>query len=378
MCACDEDRGRRFLAHQLDYGTELDSQDQVPVTLGFVAGICSECRGLPADAAPAASIHGRTSNISRYYWRELFFEERERAFLWAAQNGVALDQVPHEVWQRCEVEALEHLKALHSATPKYVYEKKLSQNDFLALHNVQIENLSTQQIPADQRRALVADQDGPCVVEEFVTRLYRRQGMQVLSLESTPFHVLFGVFFWIVIEDSLDPKVRPVMFGSRTAYEARSPEPKTIWLLQPSDFGSTSYAIRRRDVIDAHLKDLDEDGDLLWCFDYWLDHSSNLREYLWAHRPEDVARARELLMVLGHKEVISILRYLIDGYWERHLGWPDLLIYDQSSYTFAEVKFSKDKLSDDQRRWIQDNAAILHLPFKLIKVHKIPVKQAPK
>src|SRR3954470_10938052 len=76
MCACDEAFGRRFLAHQLDEGCELDTQRRVPVTLGFEPATCSECRGLPADPAPSSAIPGRTSKIKRYYWRELFFAAR--------------------------------------------------------------------------------------------------------------------------------------------------------------------------------------------------------------------------------------------------------------------------------------------------------------
>lgn len=37
---------------------------------------------------------------------------------------------------------------------------------------------------------------------------------------------------------------------------------------------------------------------------------------------------------------------------------------------FAEVKFSKDKLSEDQKQWIKRNYEYLFLPFKLIKIHK--------
>ncbi len=65
MCACDEAFGRRFLALQLNGGCELDTQERVPVTHGFQVGICSECRGLPADPAPAAALPGRTSKIKR-------------------------------------------------------------------------------------------------------------------------------------------------------------------------------------------------------------------------------------------------------------------------------------------------------------------------
>ena len=76
------------------------------------------------------------------------------------------------------------------------------------------------------------------------------------------------------------------------------------------------------------------------------------------------------------KKEYRILRYLIRDYWGRYLGWPDLLVYKGTDWFLAEVKASGDKLSDDQKRWIQDNYQHLHLPFKLVKIHKQGVAEA--
>jgi hypothetical protein len=51
--------------------------------------------------------------------------------------------------------------------------------------------------------------------------------------------------------------------------------------------------------------------------------------------------------------------------WSFHL-----LVYRGSDWFLAEVKASGDGLSEDQKRWIQDNHRYLHLPFKLVKIHK--------
>lgn len=88
MCACDEAYGRRDLPHQLAMGKRLDTQERVAVTHGFVAGICNTCRGIPEPAAPKAAIHGRTSKILRYYWREIAKETAERFARWARSRGL--------------------------------------------------------------------------------------------------------------------------------------------------------------------------------------------------------------------------------------------------------------------------------------------------
>ncbi len=111
-------------------------------------------------------------------------------------------------------------------------------------------------------------------------------------------------------------------------------------------------------------------SELLWTFDYWTLPSADLRQYLWAHRPDDVARARKIIEILPAEIIRNILKYLIQSYWERYLGWPDLLVYTLGEYFFAEVKSSKDQLSEFQKHWIYHNAAELHLHFKLVKIHK--------
>lgn len=78
ICACDEPFGRRFWDHRLDEGCELETQRRVPVTLGFQAAVCNECRGLPAEAAPHAEGWGCTTKVRRYCWREHFFETERR------------------------------------------------------------------------------------------------------------------------------------------------------------------------------------------------------------------------------------------------------------------------------------------------------------
>lgn len=171
---------------------------------------------------------------------------------------------------------------------------------------------------------------------------------------------------------SIAANVTAVSFGDRFAFEQKA-KGKQVSTFLPEDFGTSGYASRRAHAIDRHLPlllDNESKEDLLWTFDYWIEPSKNLRECLWAHRKEDVAKAREIVSVLPTAITVRILRYLVGDYWGRHLGWPDLLVHRSNDFFFAEVKSSKDKLSEDQKQWIKGNAADLHLPFKLVKIHK--------
>ena len=148
-----------------------------------------------------------------------------------------------------------------------------------------------------------------------------------------------------------------------------------IWSLKPSDFGTTAYGNRRRDAIDRHFSKILYDADLECLFNLWLPPSEVLRQYLWAHKPSDIERAKRLLALIPKEKLLLILRYLVDDYWKHYLGWPDIFVYRQDEYFFAEIKSSGDRLSDEQKRWIRDNHASLKLPFKLVKIRKFTDRQ---
>ena len=176
---------------------------------------------------------------------------------------------------------------------------------------------------------------------------------------------------WMLIEDPEDPRGQQSAFGDRNAFENKVKSPM-VWVTLPADFGSAAYATRRTDAINEHFNLIAGVGnDLLGLFEYWIEPSERLRQYLWAHREQDIQRARQLLSVLPPQLILSILRFLVGDYWGRYLGWPDLLCYRGESFFFAEVKSSKDKLSQQQKEWIALNAKYLQLPFKLVKIHKM-------
>ncbi len=372
MCRCDEDIATRFLPHQLSEGTELDTRVRIAVTHGFQDGICQECRGLSPEAHPKAPIHGNTSKIRRYYWREIMFETYRRFADRAAKAGLdptaLYSDKAKTIRKEIERDVLHDIKALHEANPKYQYHEE-SQAEIIHKYGVEVVHIDATFAPKTKgKRSSIVDGNETVEPEEFVARHYERQGWQVLFVESVPIHVLFGIYMWLLIQDAADPMNRLVMFGSRSDYEGAR-KGVEIRTLLPEDFGTTGYARRRRAAIDEYFNSGMLD-DLEWLFDYWLGHSVNFREYLWAHRDADVERAKELILILPPEVIIRILRYLVGGYWQRYLGWPDLLVHRGEDYYWAEVKASRDKLSEDQKRWIRDNATELRLPFKLVKIHR--------
>ena len=225
--------------------------------------------------------------------------------------------------------------------------------------------------------AAILDGTELCRVEEFAARHFRRSGFEATFLQSAPFHVLFAVYFWPVIQDRCDRRVRTVGISDRHAYDQRRPS-QVLWIRLPSDFGSPDYSRRRAKTITKHLSAIGKTrAELLEWFDNWLAPSVGLREYLWAHRRESVETARKLIELVPPVILKTVLGYLVLNYWEHRSGWPDLLVYRANQWFLAEVKSWSDKLNENQKRWIEDNHCHLHLPFKLVQVHRMDSVSAP-
>lgn len=372
MCECDREFGERFLPHQLRAARDRHSGLNVPVTLGFQLKICRECRGLPAQACPKAPLHGRTSKVLRYYWREIYFDTTRRFARWAEENGYADDDAARrehpERREAIEREVIEEIKVAHIRSPKYTY-SEISGAEILARHRVEIVNLDAEYLDGPDGRRIVTVCGTFESPESAAAAHFESRGFKTLFCESRPFHALFGVYMWLLIQDPNDPLGHVVGFGDRFVYEAGRPN-EMIWTRLPEDFGTPGYGVRQAETIAEHLATLDR--DLLWLFDYWRAPSSFVRQYLWAHRDDTVATARRLVEILPGDLLRRILKYLVESYWARYTGWPDLLVYDADSYFFTEVKSSRDKLREDQKRWIEANATELKLPFKLVRLHRAP------
>ena len=230
---------------------------------------------------------------------------------------------------------------------------------------------------AGTRSAAILDGTKLCRVEEFAARHFRRSGFEVTFLESAPFHVLFSVYFWSVIQDRCDRRVRTVGILDRQAYDQHRPS-EVIWIRLPSDFGTADYARRRAKAITKHLAAIAEtSAELLRLFDNWLAPSVGLRQYLWADRRETVETARKLIELIPPVVLKTVLGYLVLNYWGHRSGWPDLLVYRTNQWFLAEVKSCSDKLNENQKRWIEDNHRYLHLPFKLVHVRRGIADRAP-
>src|SRR3954471_10642835 len=224
---------------------------------------------------------------------------------------------------------------------------------------------------AKMKSAAILDGAELCRVEEFAARHFRRSGFEARFLESEPFRVLFGVYLWSVIQDRGDRQVRTVGVMADSGY-GHGESSEVRWIPLPSDFGTADYSRRRAKALTKHLSAIAETrAELLRLFDSWLAPSAGLREYLGANRRESIETARKLIELIPPAILKSVLGYLVLHYWAHRSGWPDLLVYRPHQWFLAEVKSWRDKLNENQKRWIEDNHRYLLLPFKLVQVHRM-------
>ena len=334
MCACDESVGRKFLAQELEFGVELDTKRQVLVTAGFQQKVCEECRGLRLTPHPKSASTGRTSKIARYYWRELAFETMKRFDVWSQTRGPCnRSPAEHaEIKNRIRRDVLAELKSLHETAPKYTFSKNRPR-EIIDKYGVEVVPLKGTYVSSPtKRRAIIMDTAGSCSVEEYACRHFRRLGYSAVIVENKPIHVLFGVYMSPVIQDAADPQKRIVGISDRRLFDG-GVRGKIIWIRLPDDFGTRGYGVRRAGALRKHLSAvICETRELQRLFDLWLGPSADLRQYLSGDRNDKVQVARQLINILPAAAIIEILRYLIEDYWGRRAGWPDLLVYRDNEF----------------------------------------------
>ena len=123
-------------------------------------------------------------------------------------------------------------------------------------------------------------------------------------------------------------------------------EGEQFLMLQPDDFGTTGYAERRAEAIGEHFESMlpPDRGELLWLFDYWIEGSAPLRDYLWAHDPFDVKKKR-----FSVEQIVGVLK-------QAEVGVPIGELVRQvgiSEQTFYRWKKRYAKLEIDQLRQLK-------------------------
>ncbi|PKI84819.1 hypothetical protein MVES_000878 [Malassezia vespertilionis] len=177
----------------------------------------------------------------------------------------------------------------------------------------------------------------PVTVEEFCLERYAAQGFRGFHCEGRILHFLFALLMWDIL-------FAPVPGAFETQYQR-----------EPLDLATDVFAIARRDALSSRLAHIEKTGglDLIGAVDA---RERRLRTYAVACR-WDCYTSEELLEIaecIGGRALALLCRLLSEEWAMRTSGFPDLCIwrYKDKQVHFAEVKSPKDRLSGNQKVWI--------------------------
>lgn len=378
ICNCERDLALAFLPHQVNFATEYRTRERWEVS-GFAPRMCAECRGKVEEPHPKAAIYGRKGKVERFYWREIFKTECELIRDWLRKQGEMVKDILEfrrrfpEASRDFRKQAKLHWQQIHRNNPKYDLRER-TEADFLKdipVPIVEIEAPYTQIHKDGQKIGKWINNSGREVrVEDIAMEWYETKGYSVLRCERNLISSWVGTFLVKAIQHPDDPRQQPRMRHSTRGWRSDNKNTPIITFLLPEDFGSRHYFNRRRDSIERCIQRMDQAQNLSALFERLLGPSELLRDYLWVNEDRHVETTRASLAILPSSLIINSVRWVIQDFWARQPGWPDLLIYRDEDFRFSEVKSPLDCLSQEQMNWFHWAVTESKIPCEIIRIKR--------
>lgn len=191
------------------------------------------------------------------------------------------------------------------------------------------------------RRHIFLNEDGVtnCKVEDAAIQFYKREKnfTGALHTESSVFHALFMLLMWDVIyNDELEDTFR------------------TKNQNLPLDFVHQDFYLRRKEMIDARLNELNEMSEVdvsVEILTSWKKHAFTYSLVDWSI---DLEHLKEIAFCIGIKSLSAIFKRLCTNFRFNRSGFPDLILWNvlQRKVLSVEVKGPGDKLSPKQIMWL--------------------------
>ncbi|KAI9351158.1 hypothetical protein DFJ73DRAFT_379247 [Zopfochytrium polystomum] len=174
-------------------------------------------------------------------------------------------------------------------------------------------------------------------VEQFALAWWSRDGWKGFHSENSIVTTLFGLLFWDIIFDDTQPGVFSNPFQDA-----------------PLDLATEYFYEARKDAIQARLADIEKGKaeELISAVDdRERPTATRCRGVNWnAFSKEEIL---EIASGFGSTALSKISSAFCRNYWATSSGVPDLCIYKGGKVKLVEVKGEGDRLSQQQRHWLE-------------------------
>jgi len=196
---------------------------------------------------------------------------------------------------------------------------------------------------------IILDKDYHRRVEAGVIDYFMARGYQGVHAENDFWRGLLGLLLWDIL---FDPAAGAIHNPLQRA---------------PSDFYRADFLDNRRSAIESRLALIDDRTDFLAFIKQTVTEKWGMANPL-VHWRRDLlpllAAGCQRLTAVQIRAVLLEMALNLAG--NAH-GFPDLLIWNESCYFFAEVKSPNDQLSSQQLHWLQFFGKI-DIPIRLIRI----------
>lgn len=170
-------------------------------------------------------------------------------------------------------------------------------------------------------------------VEHGVALHFISQGFQAVHVENHVWRSLFGLVFWDILFD-------PRFVAFHHPFQRR-----------PSDLHLPDFYVKRKQDIDARLEELHDSGETMHeLFGLFQAHYGKVNPFVaWVEEMWGLCRViLERIPINVWKQVLA---KMAENPTENSRGFPDLMVWDDSTVEWVEVKSPTDHLSNQQLYW---------------------------
>lgn len=171
-------------------------------------------------------------------------------------------------------------------------------------------------------------------VERGAIDYYQELGAQAVFSENEPWRALFGLLFWDIIYDT---NVKAI----------HNPLQRV-----PSDFFLPDFYLKRSAQLLARMKDADSTEAISAVVENAFQEKFGTTNVLVSWYPGMLETVLKLISLLTPQQIHAVLLEMAYNLRENTRGFPDLLVWDETEYSFIEIKSPTDHLSSRQLHWL--------------------------